>query len=179
MSVIIKGVLEILEKHGGLGSEHPLWDRVQIVLITAFVAVMVVDNVSTLSFGYASTLERVTAYPILLLPAISLITLGLYLAKESHAKVFPKVEKPKFVDSGVYSLVRHPMYLGGLMILLGFLFLKFSLIAFVIWIIYVVLCNWMAGYEEKDLLRILGTEYVEYQRKVPKWLMFSKGKRAS
>jgi protein-S-isoprenylcysteine O-methyltransferase Ste14 len=96
-------------------------------------------------------LGRVLAYPILLLPAVFLIAFGAYLIKESHAAVFAKREKPEFIDSGVYSLVRHPMYLGGLMVLLGFLFLKFSLIAFAIWVIFLVLCDWMASYEEKDL----------------------------
>jgi protein-S-isoprenylcysteine O-methyltransferase Ste14 len=167
-------VSEIPEKHVRLGSEHPLWDRIQIVLIGSFVVVMLLDNISTVSFGYPSILERVSAYPILLLPAVFLITVGVYLVKESHNAVFAKTEKPEFVDSGVYSLVRHPMYFGGLMILLGFLFLKFSLIAFVIWIIYFVLCDWMASYEEKDLLRVLGKKYADYQTRVPKWLVFSK-----
>ncbi|MGP8070760.1 MAG: methyltransferase family protein, partial [Candidatus Bathyarchaeia archaeon] len=126
------------EKHDGLGSEHPLWDRIQIVLIGSFIVVMLLDNVTTLSFGYPNILERVSAYQILLLPAVFLIAFGVYLIKESHDAVFVKTGNAKFVDSGVYSLVRHPMYLGGLMILLGFLFLKFSLIAFAIWVVYFV-----------------------------------------
>ena len=170
----LKVVSKIPEKHDRLGSEHPLWDRIQIVLIGSFIVVMLLDNVSTLSFGYPSILERVSAYPILLLPAVFLIAFGVYLVKESHGAVFVKTGKAKFVDSGVYSLVRHPMYLGGLMILFGFLFLKFSLIAFAIWVVYFVLCDWMASYEERDLLRVLGEEYANYQRRVPKWLVFSK-----
>jgi protein-S-isoprenylcysteine O-methyltransferase Ste14 len=164
------------EKHVKLGSEHPLWDRIQIILIGSFIVVMLFDNISTVSFGYPSILERVSAYPILLLPAVFLIGFGAYLIKESHAAVLGKTEKPEFVESGVYSLVRHPMYLGGLMVLLGFLFLKFSLIAFAIWIVFLVLCDWMASYEEKDLLRVLGGMYADYQSRVPKWLAFSRRK---
>jgi protein-S-isoprenylcysteine O-methyltransferase Ste14 len=176
VTVVLKDVSRIPEEHVRLGSEYPLWDRIQVVLIGSYIVVMLLDNVSTLSLGYPGVLERVSAYPILLLPAVFLIAFGVYLIKESHAAVFAKTRKPKFVDSGVYSLVRHPMYLGGLMILLGFLFLKFSLIAFAIWIIYLVLCDWMASYEEKDLLRVLGNEYANYQNRVPKWLVFSKRK---
>jgi protein-S-isoprenylcysteine O-methyltransferase Ste14 len=164
------------EKQVRLGAEHPLWDRIQIVLIGSFIAVMFLDNVSTLSLGYSNILQRVAAYPILLLPAVFLIAVGVYLVKESHGAVFAKTEKPRFHDAGVYSLVRHPLYLGGLMILLGFLFLKFSLIAFAIWIVYCGLCDWMASYEEKDLVRVLGKEYADYQSRVPKWLPFSKGR---
>jgi protein-S-isoprenylcysteine O-methyltransferase Ste14 len=164
------------ERHVRLGSEHPLWDRIQIVLIGSFVVVMLFDDVTTVSFGYPNILDRVSAHPILLLPAVFLIAFGAYLIKESHAAVLSNTGKPVFVDSGVYSLVRHPMYLGGLMILLGFLFLKFSLIAFGVWIVFLVSCDWMASYEEKDLLRVLGREYADYQSRVPKWLMFSKRK---
>jgi protein-S-isoprenylcysteine O-methyltransferase Ste14 len=162
------------EKNVRLGSEHPLWDRIQIVVIGSFVVVMLFDNVSTVTFGYQNILERVSAHPILLLPAVFLIAFGVYLIKESHAAVLAEASKPEFVDSGVYSLVRHPMYLGGLMILLGFLFLKFSLIAFAIWLVFCFLCDWMASYEEKDLLRVLGKEYTDYRSRVPKWLIFSK-----
>jgi protein-S-isoprenylcysteine O-methyltransferase Ste14 len=164
------------EKHARLGSEHPLWDRIQIVLIGSFILVMLFDNASTISFGYANILDRVSAYPILLFPALFLIALGVYLVKESHSAVFGNTGKTEFVDSGVYSLVRHPMYLGGLMVLLSLLFLKLSFIALGIWLVYLVLCDRMASYEEKDLLRVLGKEYADYQSRVPKWLMFSKSK---
>jgi protein-S-isoprenylcysteine O-methyltransferase Ste14 len=164
------------EKHVRLGKEHPLWDRIQIGLIGSFIVVMLFDNISTVSFGYSSILERVSAYPILLLPAVFLIGFGAYLIKESHAAVFEKTGKPEFVESGVYSLVRHPMYLGGLMVLLGFLFLKLSLFALGIWIVFLVFCDWMASYEEKDLRRVLGGKYADYQNRVPKWLVFTRRK---
>ena len=168
--------MRLTEKHVRLGAEHPLWDRIQIVLIGSFIVVMLFDDISTVSFGYPNILERVSAYPILLVPAVLLIGFGAYLIKESHAAVFGKTGKPELVDSGVYSLVRHPMYLGGLMVLLGFLFRKFSLIAFAIWIVFLGLCDWMASYEESDLLRVLGRTYADYQNKVPKWLAFSRRK---
>jgi len=37
----------------------------------------------------------------------------------------------------------------------------------------------MASYEEKDLLRVLGKKYVNYQNRVPKWLVFSKNGKNS
>ena len=120
---------------------------------------MTFDNWSLISFGYPSTLDRIFHLPVLLVPAIFLIAAGIYLVKESHGAVFGKGGTLELLDSGVYSLVRHPMYLGGLMILVGFLFLNFSIMALVIWAVYAYLCNWMATYEEKDLLRVLGDNY--------------------
>ena len=164
-------------KHRRLGAEHPQWDRIQIVLIGSFLIVMVFDNWSLVSFGYPSILDRVYHLPALLVPAIFLVAGGIYLVKESHGAVFGRGGTPELLDSGVYSLVRHPMYLGGLMILLGFLFLNLSIIALVIWAVYAILCNWMATYEEKDLLRVLGEKYSNYQSRVPKWLMFTRRRK--
>jgi protein-S-isoprenylcysteine O-methyltransferase Ste14 len=62
------------------------------------------------------------------------------------------------------------MYLGMLLIPLVFLFLEFSLIAFVIWTVFLIVCDWMASYEERDLIKILGERYIAYRKKVPKWL---------
>jgi protein-S-isoprenylcysteine O-methyltransferase Ste14 len=34
---------------------------------------------------------------------------------------------------------------------------------------FFIACDWMASYEEKDLVRVLGDKYVDYQKKVSKW----------
>jgi protein-S-isoprenylcysteine O-methyltransferase Ste14 len=145
----------------------------QIVLIGSFLIAMIFDNWTLVSFGYPSILDRISHLPELLMPTVFLLAVGIYLVQKSHSAVFGRAGTPELLDSGVYSLVRHPMYLGGLMILLGFLFLNLSIIALVIWAVYAFLCDWMATYEEKDLLRVLGDKYANYQSDVPKWLMFS------
>jgi protein-S-isoprenylcysteine O-methyltransferase Ste14 len=158
-------------KHAGLGPEHPLNDRLQLIMITLFFAALIIDSLSLLLFGYSSVLFDVISFPILILPAALLFIVGLYLIAKSHSKVL--VENPKrakFIDSGVYSLVRHPMYLGGLLLLLGFLFISASLVALGVWIAFFIILNKTAAYEEKELVRMLGKKYVEYQSKVHKWL---------
>lgn len=160
----------MLEKHVRLGAEHPQWDRIQIVLIGSFLIAMIFDHWSLISFGYPSIMDRIFHLPALLVPSILLIVIGIYLVKESHGAVFGKAGTPELLDSGVYSLVRHPMYLGGLMILLGFLFLNLSIIALLIWAVYAFSCDWMATYEENDLIRRVGKEYERYRERVPKWL---------
>jgi len=137
-----------------------------MILIIAFFLSVYYDN--SFSVGYSSILERVSAYPILLLPAALFLGAGVYLVLKSHSLVIAHEGAPKFVDSGVYSVVRHPMYLGALMILLGVLFLKFSLLALAIALVYLVLSSWMASYEERDLVRKLGRRYLDYQKRVSK-----------
>jgi protein-S-isoprenylcysteine O-methyltransferase Ste14 len=62
------------------------------------------------------------------------------------------------------------MYLGSLLVLLGFFFATLSLLSLLVWIGLFVFFDRMATYEERDLYRILGEQYFNYQRQVPKWL---------
>jgi protein-S-isoprenylcysteine O-methyltransferase Ste14 len=157
-------------KHFGLGPEHPLNYKLQQIMITLFFAVWVIDSLSLLLFRYSSVLFDVISFPILILPAALLFIVGLYLITQTHGKVLvEKSERAKFIDSGVYSWVRHPMYLGGLLLFLSFFFISASLIALGIWIVFFIILNKMAAYEEKELVRILGKKYVNYQKRVSKW----------
>jgi protein-S-isoprenylcysteine O-methyltransferase Ste14 len=99
----------------------------------------------------------------------------MYLVANSEAAVFGKtlvgrIGKPKFVTSGVYSWVRHPMYLGSLLLLLGFVLATFSMLSLLVWAGLLVFFDRMATYEEKDLQNILGDQFLNYKRQVPKWL---------
>jgi len=116
-------------------------------------------------------LVELTSFPLLLLPAILSLGFGTYLGLKSHEAVFGEtVGQPELIDSGVYSWVRHPMYLGTLIFCLGFFFSSLSLLSLGVWIGFFILYDKMATYEEKDLIRILGEEYIAYQKRVPKWV---------
>jgi protein-S-isoprenylcysteine O-methyltransferase Ste14 len=166
----LKEATMIQKMEHGLGAEHPLWDTLQNVIILTFFTVLVIDGVSKIYLGHSTVLTNAISLPILFLPAVILIGIGVYLIRASHKAVLVRDEEPKFIETGVYSRVRHPMYLGMLLIPLGFLFLEFSLIAFVIWTVFLIVCDWMASYEERDLIKILGERYIAYRKKVPKWL---------
>jgi protein-S-isoprenylcysteine O-methyltransferase Ste14 len=161
-------------EHEGLGSEHPLNDKMQPIFILLFFVALVADSLHLLPSDYSTVLFNAFSIPILVLPAALFILVGLVLVDRSHREVlFSSREEAqkyaRFVDSGVYSKVRHPMYLGGLLILLGFLLVSASFLAFGVWALFFVFMNRMATYEEKDLIKILGEEYVSYQHRVPKW----------
>ena len=106
-------------------------------------------------------------FPLRLFLAIIGICFGVYLAVKSHDFIFSG--QPKLIDSGVYSWVRHPMYLGILLVCLGFFCAIPSLLSLAVWSILFLFYEKMTTYEEKDLIRILGDEYSIYQKKVPKW----------
>jgi protein-S-isoprenylcysteine O-methyltransferase Ste14 len=98
------------------------------------------------------------------------IMLGVYLVQGAHKAVFDEsLSHPQVIDWGVFRFVRHPMYLGVLLIMIGFFFWSFSLISISIWVGFFFFYDRMASYEEGSLIRIFGENYVEYQRNVGKW----------
>ena len=163
-------VIEISENRIVLGSEFPHCDQIQLIMIILFLVVWVIDSLSFFVFRYSTVLVGFTSLPVLLLPAILLLGFGLYLIAKSHKAVFGEItDQPRLIDSSVYSWVRHPMYLGILLFCLGFFFISPSLLSFGVWLAFFILYDKMATYEEKDLIRILGEEYIAYQERVPKW----------
>jgi len=163
-------VIEISENRTVLGSEFPHCDQIQLIMIILFFVVWVIDSLSFFIFRYSTVLVELFSLSVLLLPAILSLGFGLYLIARSHKAVFGEItDQPRLIDSGVYSWVRHPMYLGILLSCLGFFFISPSLLSFGVWLAFFILYDKMTTYEEKDLIRILGEEYVAYQKRVPKW----------
>lgn len=163
-------MVKISESRSGLGSEFPHCDSIQLMMIILFFVVWGLDSFSFFIYGYSTVLAGLTLLPLRLFLAITSISFGLYLIAKSHKAVFGEVhDQPKLIDSGVYSWVRHPMYLGILMFCLGLFFASLSLLSLGVWLVFLILYDKMTTYEEKDLIRILGEEYIAYQKRVPKW----------
>jgi protein-S-isoprenylcysteine O-methyltransferase Ste14 len=91
------------------------------------------------------------------------------LVSKSHKAVLEQ-DPPKFVDSGIYAWIRHPLYLGTLLFCLSFLFLSVSLVSIGVWVAFFIFFDRMATYEEKNLVKLLGEQYVSYQKRVSKWI---------
>jgi len=135
-----------------------------------FFSVWGIDSLSAFTLGISTVLIEFTSLPIRLFPAVFSFIVGAYLTVKSHEAIFgEKGGKPELIDSGVYSLVRHPMYLGILLFCLAFFFVIPSLLSLVVWAIFFITYDKMVTYEEKDLIRLLGGEYIDYKRRVPKW----------
>ena len=89
----------------------------------------------------------------------------------SHNKVFSSSdESTGIISDGVYSYLRHPMYLSVLMLLLAFVVLSVSFLSFIVWIIAFFLFDRMVIFEENELIKILGKEYRDYTKHVPRWI---------
>jgi protein-S-isoprenylcysteine O-methyltransferase Ste14 len=153
-----------------LGSEHPLCDRIQLIMVILFFVSLGLDSLSHFIFGYSTVFLEVISFPPLLLGTIVFLCLGLYLVSKAHKAVIDERHgQPKLVESGVYAIVRHPMYLGTLLFCLSFLFISFSLLSAGIWVVFFIFYDRIATYEERSLIQLLGEEYVAYQKRVAKW----------
>jgi protein-S-isoprenylcysteine O-methyltransferase Ste14 len=102
--------------------------------------------------------------------AIPFPLLAYFLMDRSHRMVFGDHEG--LIDSGIYGRIRHPMYLGSLMIYVFFILLTLSVLAFLTWVAIFITYDRLAAYEEKILLEDLGEEYAGYKKRVHRWVPF-------
>jgi protein-S-isoprenylcysteine O-methyltransferase Ste14 len=89
--------------------------------------------------------------------------------KETTLKVAETHRTEKVVTRGVYSIVRHPQYLGGLLSHLGFTFLLSAAYSLLSTPLIVLLVFLISKKEEEELTREFGKEYENYKTKVPMW----------
>ena len=76
----------------------------------------------------------------------------------------------KLVTTGIYSVVRHPQYVGFMAVIVGFLIQWPTLITLAMAPILIVRYILLARKEEEQVLRQFPQEYREYARYVPAWL---------
>ena len=74
-------------------------------------------------------------------------------------------ENQKVIDTGLYGIVRHPMYTATIILFLSMPLVLGSLISFFIFLFYPIIIGFRALNEEKLLIKEL-PGYVEYTKKV-------------
>lgn len=101
-------------------------------------------------------------------PAISVIFLGEVI--RIWAAGYLRKKKVLSVV-GPYRYVRNPLYVGSFFIGIGFgLFIRNFYVLFSIIILFAVIYTLKINSEEKNLEAIFGEQYLEYKRKVNRWL---------
>lgn len=97
---------------------------------------------------------------------ISYIIYGEVLRENAYLYRTIKVDKnQKLVDTGLYGIVRHPMYFATIILFLTIPLILNSIISFIIFLIYPILIIIRINNEEKVLLKEL-KGYTEYKKKV-------------
>lgn len=78
--------------------------------------------------------------------------------------------KGKLVTTGIYRYVRHPQYLGFLLITLGMNVQWLTIITLALWPVLAIIYHKLAKTEEKDAEEKFGEEYLKYKRSVPMFI---------
>ncbi len=97
---------------------------------------------------------------------ISVVTM-----KDSWRAGVSKTEKTEFVTSGVYQISRNPAFLGFDLMYIGILLMFFNWVVFAITIFAILMLHLqIVNVEEDFLIETFGDEYLDYKKKVNRYL---------
>lgn len=131
------------------------------------VALLIVDLF--IERGASSSLY--VAGTVALLLSIAFFVPPFYLLKK-HGEVEQGrsyFETNRLVDRGVYGIVRHPQYLGYILLVVGFTLRCQRISTTLLGVVGVLMFYLQAVREERFCLRQLGANYAAYQAKVPRF----------
>ena len=100
---------------------------------------------------------------------IGLILFGFYLnySAKRKSKLFEMVAENKLITTGVYSVVRNPVYSAALSVCTGAVCIANNLFLFIIPVIcWICMTIFLKFTEEKWLTDLYGQEYIEYCKNV-------------
>jgi len=161
-----KGHLRKSHQHrSDLTGEYVFGDMGQLILLVVFLVVWIADS---FVFKYSTFLTQYISNYIRVPIALIILTISGLLAGFGLNTVFGKTRKePQVITTGVFSIVRHPIYFGSILLYLGFILLSLSLLSVLIWFIIIIFYYMISRYEEKLLTQRFGSTYEEYKKKVP------------
>lgn len=147
-------------------AELPHAHLLQVLYLILFSTLWFLDS---FIFSFSTFLASLIPLAIRLIIAISVLALGFSMTSLGHWLLFNK-KLSGLVTIGIFAHVRHPMYLGYILAYLGCIVGTMSLLSIIPWLLITHLYAKMASYEEQKLEQKFGKEYLEYARKVPKWI---------
>jgi protein-S-isoprenylcysteine O-methyltransferase Ste14 len=74
----------------------------------------------------------------------------------------------RVIDTGIYGIVRHPIYLAGMIMFLSHVFLGQHWVVLISTAIAIVCCYVIMAYGDVRNIEKFGNDYLEYMKKVPR-----------
>lgn len=148
-----------------LAGEHKAGDAGQLIFLIIFLSVWILDS---FVLEYTTFLADEIAWYFRTIPGVVILAISGYLSWAGMRIVFgEKRENPEVISKGVFTVVRHPIYLGCILFYLGLICMSPSLASAGLWILIILFYWLISRYEEKLLLQRFGQEYQAYRKKVP------------
>ncbi|MFA4935196.1 MAG: isoprenylcysteine carboxylmethyltransferase family protein [Candidatus Methanoperedens sp.] len=138
--------------------------------------------VLNLSFGHAQghllgvlissagLMSMEAAWALVMVTSSVVIFLGLFLMSKGWSMIH--ASSGELVTGGIYRYVRHPQYLGLIVLTVGLLIQWPTIITLLMWPVLVTMYYRLAKREEKEAMEAFGERYEEYRRQVPMFLPF-------
>jgi protein-S-isoprenylcysteine O-methyltransferase Ste14 len=122
------------------------------------------------------------------IPAIALaaIAISIYRAVSKdfrrqqlsgEAELQPAKHEQRLVRTGIHARIRHPVYLGHLLMLAAWTIGSGLLVLYALTVVAIVTGAIMIRLEERELAWRFGDDYRDYQSRVPAILPFARGSR--
>ncbi|RKY79283.1 hypothetical protein DRQ07_06590 [candidate division KSB1 bacterium] len=157
-----------------LAGEYRYGDSGQIFLLVIFIITWITD-----SFIFHFSCLNSVRFTFLFRLPISLVILFFsgYFAQSGLKIIFGKIrENPEIVNTGVFNIVRHPIYLGSILFYLGIIVLFPTWASIILFVAITAFYYFISLYEEKLLLQKFGDRYKKYQKEVPMLIPFFRKK---
>lgn len=105
---------------------------------------------------------------LVMVASIGLIGVGASLVAIGWYQVYQG--KGELVTGGIYGVLRHPQYLGLILIVVGFNLQWPTLLTLLMAPVLIIMYMRLAGWEEVELATFFGEGYLEYARRVPAFM---------
>ena len=154
------------KKHKGhphLSGEHPFGDAGKLIFFIVFLGIWITDS---FVFHYSTFLQQSVPAFVRVAVASPILIVAWVLARRGMKAVFgtPRT-KPEVINTGVFRLVRHPIYTAALMLYLGCILMTLSLASAALWLLIIAFYIYLCRYEEDILAEEFGDDYLKYKKK--------------
>lgn len=92
---------------------------------------------------------------------------GFILIAKGWDVLYAAQQKHELATTGIYARMRHPQYLGFILVISGFLLQWPTLLTLAMYPVLVVMYLRLAKKEEREAVREFGSRYLDYQANVP------------
>jgi len=116
-----------------------------------------------------------SAWALVMVTSSAVIFFGLFLMSKGWSLIH--ASSGELVTGGIYRYIRHPQYLGLIVLTIGLLIQWPTIITLLMWPVLVLMYYRLAKREEREALEAYGERYIEYKRQTPMFLPSIRRKR--
>ena len=96
-----------------------------------------------------------------------LVILGFIIISSAWNKLYKAQKLHRLATAGLYKYIRHPQYIGFIIVMIGFLLQWPTLITLIMFPILIFMYARLAKLEEKEMVKTFGKIYDVYSKKTP------------